>query len=590
MTSAIGIRIGDEFLELGDASITLELVNPLFSEEIGNNSHSFRFSIDLTPHNRRLLEYPDAMMSSRDQDISAWLYLFGNPFQDATISVSESNKDQASISLSLGVSRLMRAIDSKHINEYDYGGKRQISNTAHDSDLNASSDMILHANLVATGTVDDYDYTFAPVRVIGMYSSEPSPSEDRNHVQNASEVPDFVNYYLSGSFTDEVRARNQGTNGYFPLIPFPYLIYVLKTIASSEGYELEETDTFLSHPQLRTLVFWNNQTLDKSYQVQSPVSGVGIRPTNLHTESIDVSRHLPTSEVKTLLRGLMQAFAVSPILNGNRLRLFWKGDVLTSDFIDWTQKVIEYQIGSSSSGYTFSDGQAQEDGVNLISEGNEPDEFILDQFTREITIEQVIPGSTPPTNEIIHQGYRPTQVVVGDGSESKSAEIYALQEEANTGSQPPGGGTFAHLRAEERINTVMYGLEPIPQVEDIRLMWYRGIIDFFGGFQGPFVQTATGSLGADPSQLPNDPLSLLWGGFNGLYQYWWEGWIDFITNAKAATYSLHLLPSDLFRLDWTKRYLVSVREGHSWGLPKKITLTIGRNGIQSATAEMMIKT
>lgn len=592
MSNAIGIRIGDEFLELGDASITLELVSPLFSNELGSNSHSFSFTIPATPHNRRLLGRPHTLMAPLLSEVSGWLYLFGNPYEEALIEIGDSSYEEVQISLKLGISPLISSLSKRNLRDYNYGGVRQISSTPHDQDINNPSDILTHAGTVAAGDVDSYDYAFFPVYDPEFYGPEPDVVP-RDFFQDSDERNVIINRWVNGGFQDEVRLTVQGEHaGYTPLIPFPYLLYVLRQIIDQEGYSLSEIGTFLSNAQVRTLTVWNNQTLDKPFSTTflgNPVT----RTANLHKEAINVLDHIPSVNARTLLAEINKTFCLFLDMAGGSIKMVWKGDVLTAETVDWTKKVIAYQVQPEAVSYYAIDSKADEDQQTWLDPTDLPPDYEaptepamdegetwLDSTTRRVYRRELVEGSNPAEFHLVLLGYMPTSFgSISDSNEDVSTTIGWMP------TIDADSGYPATPATQERINTPMYGLEPIDKVKSIRLMFYRGLVSF-GGSPLPFGSTSEHEYGSGLSNL----LGLHWAGDRGLYETWWKDWIAFLTTSRKVNYNLSLRPADLYRIDWTKRYRLPVREGYAWGLPRKIRLQINRSGIQSAEAEMMMKT
>ena len=165
----IEIRIAGQAIELPpDFKISFELVNPLFSDVIGYNSHSFSFRVEDTPRNRITLSYADAVLTAQNTySFDADVYLFGNRWQRARLNVSLSGNGY-SMSLDIASSQLALALSEQSLRDLTLGGVRDISSNTL---LQGTQDMVAHADTVADGNIDTYDYTFFPVRNTRFYDT-----------------------------------------------------------------------------------------------------------------------------------------------------------------------------------------------------------------------------------------------------------------------------------------------------------------------------------------------------------------------------------------------------------------------------------
>lgn len=124
----IGFRIGTDILELEPGTrIGLNLVNPLFSREIGYGSHSFQFTAPLTAVNRKMLGFMDSLFVSdynNEKDVDV---LMGNNFwKQGTLKVIQVAPvaEKVSLAFNLDTSWLADKISTLRLADLDLGGTR----------------------------------------------------------------------------------------------------------------------------------------------------------------------------------------------------------------------------------------------------------------------------------------------------------------------------------------------------------------------------------------------------------------------------------------------------------------------------------
>jgi len=127
----ISFRIGTDYLDVEvGMQISLTLVNPLFSREIGYGSHSLSFSVPLNPKNRRLLGFRDHLsITSYSNEVEVEVLLGGVFWKTGTlkvISVSPSS-EKISVAFNLDTSWLSDKVNTIQLAGMNLGGTRTIS-------------------------------------------------------------------------------------------------------------------------------------------------------------------------------------------------------------------------------------------------------------------------------------------------------------------------------------------------------------------------------------------------------------------------------------------------------------------------------
>jgi hypothetical protein len=86
----IDIQIAGEFLDMSPGQqLSLNIANPLFADEIGYQSHSYKFAVPATAHNQRLLGYANlALLADAPASFEAQLWLGGMPWLKGTVQLT----------------------------------------------------------------------------------------------------------------------------------------------------------------------------------------------------------------------------------------------------------------------------------------------------------------------------------------------------------------------------------------------------------------------------------------------------------------------------------------------------------------------
>lgn len=593
----IGIRVNQELLELPeDFTLNVEWVNPLFTEEVGYGSETLRARLPDTPHNRRLLgAVGSPNVVAAGYEFPCAMELGGGLWREGLLTVIDANGEEIGFSIALEESALARALGDTPLRDLNWGGNRVITTTnPSDGPMTQPSDMMIHANATTTGTVDSHDYVFAPVEVRDGYGVISQPQD---YFRGAGDGVIEVNQWVNDSFWDEIRLYfNANPGGYCPLIPFPYLIYILRQVMAQSGYTLDETDTWLQDQQIRSLVVWNNQTLDKGY-TYTIIGQFVNRTANLHTQTINVRNHIPDLTLRDLMGRLRQGFNLAILTEGDRVRLYWKGEALTAPVVDWREKTLGLQTEPYQTDFLFRDRGAADEGIPILDPEKENPTFIstvppaggqngdtyLNPNSRLYFQKKLVEESDPAVLEWVLKGILPTEVAVGNGKEETDAGFgWMAVSTAKLGI--PGAPI-----TQGRINTPLYGLEPVAPEQDLRLMFYRGMVvgAFSSGNAIPTLTTTEYDHNAQAGSLPADAYGLNWDGDRGLFQTWWKPWTDRLLQAHAVNVPLALELADVHNLRADRRYLIRTREGEAYLLPMTVKVSLGMEGVISAHMEAL---
>ncbi|MEL6803859.1 MAG: hypothetical protein AAFO91_08780, partial [Bacteroidota bacterium] len=350
----------------------------------------------------------------------------------------------------------------------------------------------------------------------------------------------------------------------------------------------------LDDDELRKLVIWNNQALDKAYAFQIFNAYLEY---NLHRFQIDIREHVPDISLRDYLSGWMGNFCLAAFGDGKTLELVPRKVILaTSTIIDWSDKCLygAELDHEDDEGYTLS---SELDGTDALSSAARS--YAEIKAAGEVEFFSQLPTSTElgliyyvrfenafyrnslkenlqtEEYEWIFEAYRIDAVTVGEGKEdfksrASTLQIYAdLWETQETSWRIP--------RVEQSGSSDMYqqGQNPF----ELRFLFYRGMKED-GQQEGKFYPQGS------PDNITSDEYSLYWYGERGLFEIWWKEWIAFLRNSKRLRYPLELTPHDLRTLDWKHKYRFLTHEGYVNAFISKLTVQISTEEIESVQAQI----
>jgi len=583
----IALKISHGFLELSpNTSITLELINPLFANEMGGNSHSYSFSFEATSHNQLLLERANVIQKvNRSISIEVRLYLFGLYWKTGQLTFSKATHEQYQGALKIETGDMASRFADRALRASTLGGIRPIANP---QDVNPYQEVIDHANATTTATIDSSDYVFFPVYNPAFYTENLFPSTTPDHEA-------YMNFWSEDSFNNEVAAElDQGIEGGYNLVPFPYALYVLRNAIEEAGYEL--SSSILTDAELQKLVIWNNQALDKAYPFQVLNAYLEY---NLHRFQIDLREHVPDISLRDFISGWMGNFCLAAFTTGKTLELIPRKEVLASAaIIDWSDKCL---VGAEldleeGKGYTLF---AELDGSDALHASDAYRSYVDSKAVGEVETFGDLPNSTElgqiyyvrfensfyrnalkenlqtEEYEWIFEAFRLEGVTIGEGGEKFNAKASTLQIYADP--WETSGTSWRIPRAEHPGSSDLYqqGQQPF----DLRFLFYRGLKED-GQQQGKFYPQGS------PDNLTDDEYSLFWYGRRGLFEIWWKAWIEFLEASEKLSYPLELTPHDLRSLAWKHKYRFLTPEGYVNAFIAKLTVQLNTEEIQSVQAQL----
>lgn len=581
--NAIGIEISGEFLDLApNTALTLELISPIFSDDLGlgANSHSFAFTIPLTPKNRRLLQHRHMALAKHDGGtIDATFYLFGLPWKEATVIILKAGTAGFQIRLELDESVISRRLGTVSLRDLDYGGPRVIDTNTGLARAQAMAD---HAYDTSDGT---YDYVFFAYE--NLQPGDAIPGSRGIYANKPFGASSYAINYAPGGSPDQDNIEW--------LTPFVFWKYAMAHAFEARGIRLDMGSDFFQDAELASLVVFNPVAIDELFPTF--IVGAGTVGINHYAGTLYLQRHMPDVTAKLMLSGTMKLFCAYIKRTPAGYGIFFRKDVLTgTDKTDWTRKTIyghEIDFDGTYTGFSFFSEQDGTDQWNLPPKavnvdfeiaGTAPDETTLPaataanvgqvwlaEFEDALFQCQLDEGTNPATYQWVFLTRNLFPVVVGEDPEEVISPVSTVY------MPDPGPPKVQVTPNKIQVDMPLISYERATESDGNfapRLLFYRGIE--IGGPQGGVTD-----LGGDYNY------SLMWHGEKGLYEIWWKDWVTFLLQARLINVSLHLAPADILQMKWDQRVSVAVADGVVDGFVRKLRIQIKPEGIQSVTGEII---
>lgn len=586
----IDIRIDNESLDLfASTSLTLNMVNPLFSKEVDYNSHSFSFNIPNSPQNRRVLQSPEITLRSRTTTQSISLFIAGVRWIDGLLRVKSATQTQYTVYLQLDNSAFAEAWKNKTLSSYTLGGVRNIGiHTA----------LRDHAKDTSNGSVLTYDYVFAPIANLNFYDG-----------QELSDFRNRINYYDHDSavqnFPDNLAYANETSIYEYTLTPFIYLTALLGYLFSEIDYDLQGGADWLTDTEIQTLVLYNNFGLDKPSTF--PTAGGTTRTWNEWLDDINLQQHVPIMGLGEFMQSVLDIFCLSIIIDekSKTARLISRKSILADQqAIDWTEKSLEEpnnsdeQIGGYYFHYQLDTDDAVTDQIrsvegfrintevlhfeNLPGTGDELGDLRYVQTETAYYQYFLVEDSNPAEYGWQFFAYYMPEKIVGDGSIEVNPSIGTVNM-ARRGIPSTFAFDWQRLPYVNQIgSTELYGIgtqEYLP-----RLMFFRGYQDTAASTD-TYPLLSSDDLTAKGASVGN--YSLFWEGTKGVYEVWWKAWAEAMMASRVFTQPMLLHIGDLLTLDYAKKVRVRTETGEANCLIKTLQITINMERIEPVQAELV---
>jgi hypothetical protein len=560
----LGLQIGTEFLDLASgATLEMQRSNPMlqFNEAIPGE-FSLPLDAPLTPKNQRLLAYAGLIQASPGTagvDVNA--YDNGIQHSSGKLKVEKVNhnldrSEAGTISLYYltGLSAFNQDAKGKKLKDLNYGGQRSFS---WDSLSRSGAGFWGHIHRVIDAPAgygsSGYDYAFYPVINHGW--------------EGDVTIVDMMNslFYENGQVNFHRRAvgRVEGN----PIVPFPYLKYVLIQALLSIGWRIE--GDILSDPQFCQITLLNFKSIAwglpyiKEVILGETADGVPV--------NFDLRDHMPDTTLPEFLIALKNRFG-------------WKYDY---DSLKKTIKITQFK---SLIGSTYKDLTRY--ASPLVPKTVLPEKTIY-SLKNDFTGEYASAGSDVPAGQrkedlflrsllppASEANYGHMHLIVQennfyvcrlneDGSfiwDLYRPNIFDVVPEGATQEIPTKAVTVgmeaydAYLTLVPRMDNAGYYTENTEEITwGINLLFYYGLQPNYSGQVYPFAsntiygpaenQVGLWSLAFETNDRLGNPI--------GLYQLNWKPLLDFINAGEEMEVTLYLPKIEYLDLKFTDVLIIA---------------------------------
>jgi hypothetical protein len=411
-----------------------------------------------------------------------------------------------------------------------------------------------HMNEAAAGTIDDFDYTFYPIKNPGFYSDN-------------SDYMGYINYYHNGSFAGN---WYEGTTGLkHSITPFPYMLYVFKKCF--EEFGLKPTGSFLEDEEIKKVTIYNNYAMDRLLIND----GTGLPYANSWTNKINLQNHVPDVSIGDFIKAVKAKFNLAFFYfpEKGEVEIKYINDILLDPkYEDWTSiaEPATEEESNESDGFILTPDQDSND--DAISERIKS----LKGLTIKDAVDEVsdLPNTSPPNEDgdirlvsFLNVYYKVARLYdVSTGSYTWSWQEYS----ENQGDYTIGNGkekidlrssACSTLRFETAVDpdkkwTVPYVDQPGTSAEfgqginsfGVRFLFYRGIQPGYepGGSAMTYPLATPYNLDYDNTVL--GPYSFA---SDQSYQLFYRRWLNFKASYRPIKMNIRLDAARLMTLDYT---------------------------------------
>jgi len=572
------IKVKGEFVDVGEASITLKFENPMFRQNPLNNAFSYSFTLPVTPRNSAIFDNVERIDSSAESNnLPCEIFFEGILMLQGVLSIKNPNNDSYSCFINnedLAISKRLkdfriRDLDLESIHQYDFHPDSFASledrwNFQEDSFQAFKNDPF---------NEDDIDATHSWPTVL-------SESYGYNEGDQQS-FPDFnwpfrfINPFTDGSYQYNHPFDTTNIEQIFwsvTYIPFIKYTHVLKEIF--KVVNLTIIGDFLELTDIKQLSMFNNNTVD----ADPPVSDFQPLKRDLKLED-----HLPDVSGLAIVNLLKVNFNQILFIDKNSIEVRSVTEILNTpeeDLTKFTNPKYSYSR-KFSEGFSFS---YADDSKDVLFKNPE---------------------------------YTPAKVVIGDGKTditSPDRYLFVTQQYVSVnwalwasfptlpivaadpiGSLNTVGVYRGPLKGDSYPSTLLdiFGLPfvdvsgPDDHLDNLVLTFYRG--KQLNNLGNPYPLATPFST--EPSIGKVGDLSLTWDGDDGLVETFYKPFIEAINQSKEITRLLDLpvhKVSEMSRFRFPN-YKIQSPAGQMRGILKELSITLKGNKASKSTCLFVAK-
>lgn len=196
--------------------------------------------------NQFLLNYPSRIHKLDPNNVNTDVLLENNVFRKSLLlKLQQSDAESINCLLLFDNGRFFNLIGNKSLKDVDFGNFFMGE---------TSQEIVNHANSTVNKTYPEVNHAFPMMEAPNFYETE--------NVLN----PDFCGYANNydpkdGYFINQIDQSGEASKSIYNLVPCPYVFFILRKLFENFGYKLIG-DHFLKYPELQTLIFQSNYSLD----------------------------------------------------------------------------------------------------------------------------------------------------------------------------------------------------------------------------------------------------------------------------------------------------------------------------------------
>lgn len=529
-------------LDTSGVKFNLMLKNPMFMHNKLEGSYIFNFNLPATDRNRKILDFPNRLEKFPQEwkDYKCRILFNGITIVDnSTISVKQTKEITFITNVKVESGNFNYLSRKLYLNEIDYGsdefGTPEAAIAQFNFDVNKSWPDVNYSLPKINGLAD----TFLPEGTTGYHHK------------------DTLNYYdiTLPSYLYDV----DGDKGV--LVPFLYLVFVLKNLFKYFGYKLD--DQFFSNDNdWKKLMVFN--TYNANYGIPSQDDDFGYYCT---LQKINYNNHLPHIKILDFLKGLQNLLNISFHQNSNSrsIRVFDNLKSLQShDYINLTNVIARSKKTTL----------INNDGFNLVSKSDGDDEYFQSKIEIENKIVKLFGGTLDYVADLPTNASKYIVYFVNETSSFYLWDYYASSWNVNNIFDTKIVSQIFSGNKEISISTIVstllnnppYGLNHI-SIGNSAINWKDNTprLVFYNG--------------ATLCHNTINSKSLLINGDKGIYQNRWRSWIEWEKTARIVELKKLYSPIEILNLDFSKKH----RDNGINYLIDKIKIPITENAILPAT-------
>lgn len=553
----LGIQIDGEFLDLPpDTNMELEAENPFlqFADDNLIGEYSLPFQVIANSKNNRLLGYAGVGQTRTDNSATP-ATLYDNSLQVGTGSVKKEKLNVHLNKVAKGTlncyylskaSGFWQDIKDLRLRDIDVGGNRTFAGGTILQDINTTA-FGAHVLAVMNGAVGAYDYAFYPV-------------------QNSSWGTDPGQYFEPPVMNEISYSGSAIVLEVSPIVPFPYLKYVLLAAIEHTGWTIE--GDILDDADFEKITMINFKGIDWGYYKKIVLVGY-IRMRSSIT--FNLQDHLPDMSIAEFLVALKNRFGWWYDFNNaaKKITIRKLSDLPTTAAEDMTQyssPLITKNISQDNNTYALVN--------NFITGGGQGIDITKTDYQGEVDKTSDLPSPVEALTSQVYlvieeNNYYSCQQSEGDDTvwewQIIGANIYDYK---------PDGYTKEITSKATTVEMVRYSdyLDLIPRVDatglwngengepewGIHLAFFFGLRDNKSNDPVPFAShhiydsqgytLAAWSLAYKALKTDNTEV--------GLYDMNWKDFLDLLNSPEEVEHTLYLPLHKYLQLDFADRIIV----------------------------------